>query len=167
MKFEDGPLKDKDLRERMEEIEEGRNTLLRLPDTLRLELLSRQVLAAVGNYITQVRVEAYDLLMSERISRYLSDWNIKPTPDAILINKTLDDICQHKIVAGDKEDPKYGMSTWSHGGPPYRAGSGHIEMMRKGYTEAREKLLSLLKSQHLTIEDFTRVPNKLNAGDGK
>jgi hypothetical protein len=37
MKFEDGPLKDKDLRERMEEIEEGRNTLLRLPDTLRLE----------------------------------------------------------------------------------------------------------------------------------
>ena len=34
MKFEDGPLKDKDLRERMEEIEEGRNTLLQLPDTL-------------------------------------------------------------------------------------------------------------------------------------
>ena len=39
MKFEDGPLKDKDLRERMEEIEEGRNTLLRLPDTLRFVII--------------------------------------------------------------------------------------------------------------------------------
>jgi hypothetical protein len=34
MKFEDGLYQDKDLRERVEEVEGRRNTLLRLPDTI-------------------------------------------------------------------------------------------------------------------------------------
>jgi hypothetical protein len=133
----------------------------------KIEFLSRQLLATVGNPITQVRVKAYDLLIAERISRYLSDWGIKPTPDAILQNKNLDDICEHRIITADKEDPKYGKYSWSHGGPPYKAGSVHIEMMRKQYDEAREHTLTLLKNEGVSPEEFMKVSQPRHSTDAQ
>ena len=131
----------------------------------KIEFLSRQVVKSVGDTITQLKVQAYDLIIEERVSQDLLAWNIKPVPEIFLKNEDLDSLCNDDFMNPDlKESGKeygenYQDSTLTFGGPPYTCGSKKLKSMRTQFAETRSKLLKLLKDADVALDAFLSASN--------
>ena len=131
----------------------------------KIEFLSRQVVKSVGDPITQLKVQAYDLIVEERVSQDLLAWDIKPIPEIFLKNEDLDSLCNNDFVNPDLEESgkpyreDYSGSTLTFGGPPYTCGSTKLESMRTQFAETRAKLLKLLKDADVALEAFLSASN--------
>lgn len=125
--------------------------------TQKIEVLTRQVANSVGNDMTQLTIELYDMMFGYETIRDLSYWNIHPSPKTILQNETIDDICDKKIMISKG---KNNSSSITHGGPPYYIGDAKYKTSSKSYLDLRRKMVDKLVEVDVSIEDYIRSYEK-------
>ncbi len=126
----------------------------------KIEFLSRQLLKTIGDPITQLRVKIYDFLINQELAHDLAIWGIKITPDIFLKYNSLDQLCNFQIQLPDEdEEEEYGSFSITYGGPPYKAGSGKVDKMRKSFEKIRENIIKMLRKEGISVEKFLQSSN--------
>ncbi len=127
--------------------------------TEKIEFFTRQVVKSVGDPTTNLKVEFYEMLLSQSFIQDLIFWGLKPIPDLILQNETLDEFCGNQIVL-DKSKSAFEDSEDSitHGGPPFRLTSTErLQRNRDQYIKIRSEFLEKIKEKGLKVEEFLSV----------
>jgi hypothetical protein len=118
----------------------------------RIEFLTRRMIDSVGDSITKVTVELYDIILKSQMIGDLTIWRLTISPQKILKNKTLDEFCGGKIKIAREE----GYSI-TGGGPPYELSKPSYEANAKEYAKVREQLLLKLKERNISLEDYLQT----------
>jgi len=130
----------------------------RLIDTLsmlgtmneRIELLSKEILNSVGTNDSKITVKLYEEMLANSCIRDLSYWEIKPSPVAILLNETLDNLVEY-----------YGKTVTvnNRGKGDFISGNGEVsqkryERMVKCYKDLRVFIKEYLESNDINSEEY-------------
>ena len=120
--------------------------------TERIEFISKQIVETVAEPMTKLNIEFYDIILEYESIRDIAYWNLRPSPKLILENKTLDELCDNKIIVDEYDEP--GSSSITGGGPPYRISEARLEFNREQYLQVRERLIKKLKEEGKRLKEF-------------
>jgi hypothetical protein len=137
-----------------------RNEEGRLGDTLsmlsvmseRVEMLSRQILQSVGTESAKLTAALYDKVLEYECVRDMAYMGVKPTPAAILANKTFDGCF---AALGGKLAVRKDWEGFAVGGGG-SVSSLTLERDRKQYSELRSELEALIKQHGNTVESYRK-----------
>ena len=120
--------------------------------TKKIEFMSKQIVQSVAGPITKLNVEFYDIILSQDVVHDLVFWGLKPTPKDILLNDTIDDICQGqiKIIKEEYENE----ITITAGGPPYKCSKAKLERNTEAYSSLRSRFLKRLEEENIDLNKF-------------
>jgi len=116
--------------------------------TDKIEFYTKQSIEDSGIDRTKHMIAMYDIILKSPIVKSLLIWGISITPTKILLNETLDDLCDNKLDIEDKEG-----SVIYGGGPPYRGSETALEKLRSEYATLYSKLLQYSKEHNVTLYD--------------
>ena len=120
-----------------------------------MSIFTRQLIAATGDRITQLKVDLYDYLLKQDVVHDLVLWKVDVSPGQVIRHETLDDLCKNEIEEEDKDDEGYSLT---YGGPPYLASRARVRNNRQKYLNMRSELLRRLKMAQVSEEEFLRSP---------
>ena len=118
--------------------------------TDKIEYFTRQIVGSVGDPMSKIKVEFYDLMLERDMIKDLLSWGLRPTPQSILIHGTLDLFTNNQLAPLDPSES----AALYHGGPPYRASVDHIDRDRRDYTELRQTMIDRLATLGISEVDF-------------
>lgn len=121
--------------------------------TQKIEFFTRQVANNVGDKITKLKIELYDLMFGYEVVSDLRIFGIHPSPKSILEHESLDSLCEHNIkIECDEDDPNSNSIT--HGGPPYRLSPMKYSSSSKDYLRLRENFIKKLETNDIDLDEF-------------
>jgi hypothetical protein len=120
--------------------------------TEKIEFMSEQIVQSVASPITKLNVEFYDIMLGHDVVHDLASWGLRPTPKDILLNETIDDICQGQIKINIEKDED--VITLTHGGPPYQCSKAKLERNTEDYNRLRSELLNRIKEKNIRLDKF-------------
>lgn len=116
----------------------------------RIELLSKEILNSVGTNDSKITIKLYDEMIANQCIRDLGYWHIKPSPVAIFLNDTIDDMVSYygKSININGSD---GISI-THGRP--ELSKLKYEEIVQCYSELKEAMVNVLKENNITVEEY-------------
>lgn len=124
----------------------------------RIEMLSRQILASVGNDYAKITAELYDEIFSYECIRDLKFIKLNPTPhdiitaqDYLSLSRSLGNEFRLKFDQGEDgefEDNSY--SLWGDGG----IGEKRLQSNATAFMKLKESLKSIFTQNNMSIEEY-------------
>lgn len=120
--------------------------------TQKIEYFTKNIAVSTGNAETKLDVKLYDTMLgADVVSTLAANWELKVTPRAILLSKTIDEFCgdeKIKIVDGDGHTV--------YGGNDCRLSKKAYESYSKRYIELRDDLIKIIDDSKITIDDYLK-----------
>jgi len=118
--------------------------------TQNVQFMTRQLVNTSKNRLIQLNVEFYDQMLKTEVTHDLSHWGIPVTPKDVLRHESFDSIANDEIEKDEDADG----SSLTYGGPPYKLSQWRYESNCNKYQNLRSEILSRLKEESITIEQF-------------
>jgi hypothetical protein len=124
--------------------------------TEKIEYYTKQVALNVGDEYTNILIRCYDIMLgSELVQNLKGFWGIEVSPQKILGEEGIDELCFNKIEIYESEGDSI---TW--GGPPYRCSQIRYESFKEQFKELKDELLKVLEERNFSVENFRKRKNK-------
>lgn len=121
--------------------------------TEKIEYYTKQVALNVGDARTNILIKCYDIMLGNEAAQSLSsDWGIDLSPQTVVREENIDELCDNNIVVNAQE-----ANSITLGGPPYGCSKIRYDLLKKQYEELRKLLLGLLKEENISVEDFLKI----------
>ncbi|ABY42431.1 DUF4062 domain-containing protein [Bacillus mycoides] len=138
----------------------------RLIDTLsmlgtmneRIELLSKEILNSVGTRDSKITIKLYDEMIANECIRDLGLWQIKPSPVAILLNETIEDLVIYYGKSIKINDAEGFSITHSRS----ELSQLKYEALVECYNDLKESMVNVLKEHNISIEQYIKEHKKGN-----
>ena len=120
--------------------------------TEKIEYYTKQVALNVGDEYTNILIRCYDIMLgNEHVQNLKGYWKIELSPQKILKEGDIDELCFNNIVITKEEG-----NSITYGGPPYRCSQIRYKSLKIQYEKLKNQLLKELEEKNLSVEDFIK-----------
>ena len=124
--------------------------------TEKIEFFTRHMISSVGDDISKITIDIYDIILESKINSYFNMWEVKCSPTLLLKYETVDEYCENNIIVIGKGKTH----SVFHGGPPYQLSEAAYNKLSEEYTKLRLSIIDKLNSNNISIEKYIKSTDK-------